>query len=152
MRRAAALVIVLGLAADTRAETPRDEAPPRRDGYAAEILVADILSAGMLLGGVAIARSSADCDCEEMGSGYMMLLGGGGYLAGGPLLHHAHRRRGRTWQSAGLRLALPALGLLVARMIDPPDQHDRGELNETSGWMFAGGAALAMGIDWAISF
>jgi hypothetical protein len=68
------------------------------------------------------------------------------------MIHHFHKRPGRTWQSVALRVALPALGLLAARMVDPPDEHDRGELNEASGWFFLGGAVTAMAIDWTISF
>jgi hypothetical protein len=148
------LVIAIGLGVAAPAGAGNDEAerPRRRDGYAPGIILADALSTALVIGGVAVAREYADCECEEFGSGYLILFGGGGYLMGAPMLHHEHGRSGRTWQSAALRLTLPALGLLVARGLDPPDEHDRGELDEASGWLFLGGAIAAMTIDWAISF
>lgn len=154
MRRALVIAIVVGLAAPAGAETetvPEDR-PVRHDGYGHWIVLADVLSAGLVAGGYGALKAYEDCECEEFLSGYLVMFGAGGYLSGGPMIHHEHGNRGRTWQSVALRVALPAVGLLAARVVDPPDEHDRGELNETSGWMFLGGIGAAMAIDWAISF
>lgn len=153
MRRVLVIAIVLGLAATARAEKGEvEEKPVRHDGYGGWIVLSDVLSAGLVAGAWGTFKAYEDCECEEFLSGYLVMFGVGGYLSGGPMIHHEHRNRGRTWQSAALRVTLPALGLLVARAVDPPDEHDKGELNEASGWFFLGGAITAMAIDWTISF
>jgi hypothetical protein len=154
MRRALVVAIVVGLAAPAGADTqPEAEEPPvRRDGYGLGIVVSDLVSAGLVAGAYGTFKHYEDCECEEFASGYLVMFGAGGYLMGAPMIHHEHGRDGRAWQSAALRLTLPLVGLLAARMVDPPDEHDRGALNETSGWFFLGGALTAMAIDWSISF
>jgi hypothetical protein len=98
--------------------------------------------AGLFALGVEVALGSADCECEELGSGYLMMFGISSYVAGGPAMHHHHRRYGAMVGSGALRLGLPLAAGLIAHQRDA----DRGA---TATAVFAG-AGLAMVLDGAL--
>ena len=109
----AVLALALLLPAAAHAQPADEPSDPPRGTYTGSMMLADGLSIASFATGFVIARTY-ECDCEEMGSGYLMLFGLGGYVMGGPALHAIHDRHGRAWASGLLRVGLPVIGGSIA--------------------------------------
>lgn len=143
MSRLAPGLVVL-LASSTVSASPEPESEERATDrpYTSWIMLVDGISVSAAVGGYALARATADCECEEMGSGLLMMVGLFGYTLGGPILHEEHERLGHMMASGALRVVLPVVAGSVA--------HARwGERPTTVGAVFAG-AGAAMVVDWLV--
>lgn len=125
---------------DARADGAAARRPPPEPGwYGWQIAAIDALGAALMITGYERTVSAEPCDCEEMGSGYLMLFGLYAYASSGPMLHRDHRRHGALVGSAALRVGLPLAAGLYAHARDPDD-----------GWTAVAvlaGAGLASAID-----
>lgn len=142
LRLAPALVVLL--AATTASASPESESQEAAADrpYTSSIMLADGISVSAVVGGYALARANANCECEEMGSGLLMMLGVFGYTLAGPILHKEHDRLGHMMASGALRVVLPVVAGSVA--------HARwDERTTTVGAVFAG-AGASMVIDWMV--
>jgi len=143
MRRTIVTAVVLASLAPAAAHA--EQAPPARPGpgwYGHHIAVFDAGALAITGLGVHLLFEYQDCECEEVGSMYLVMLGTGAYLFGGPILHHEHRRPAALVTSAALRIGLPLGGLALASSRDASTR-----------WTVAatlGGAATAMVLDWTL--
>lgn len=88
---------------------PAPPQPARRRWYGWQTLIAD--GAGLLISGIGLPLSLSR-STQSLGTG--LLVGGGVVqLIGGPIVHWSHRNVGRGFASLGLRIVLPALGVLL---------------------------------------
>jgi hypothetical protein len=135
-------IVLLGLAASMPAIADDEAVEPEARPYRSAMMLGDVAASALFASGIAVLIEGADCDCEEMGSGYLIMFGGGAYLGVGPMLHKEHRRGGRALLSVVMRVALPIAGGIVGAAIDD-------EASTTAGFA-AAGAATAMALDWTL--
>jgi hypothetical protein len=144
MRTCAVAFVGLALAgAAARAETPTEQTHEPADGpYTGSMAIADAASLALVGGGYVWLRSTADCNCEDVGGGYVMLLGVAGYVSWPALLHHDHGSDGRAATSVIARVALPIAAGLVASHFTDRDLVIAGAIG--------GGATTAIALDWLV--
>lgn len=137
----------MDLGPDREEPAPRREAPsPQREASATEpagpswygwqTFLADAVSAGFLVGGIA-ARN-----------GGIMVIGGLGYVAGAPTIHALHGSSTRTGLSVGLRLAIPALAYLIVDGTTTCKDPGEDACDLSSVMAAFGGMMLTAPIDW----
>ena len=146
MRTSLVALLLVAATSAAAASPPASPAPsparPAPGWYGWQIAGFDVLGAGLVALGVHVARDAEDCECEEFGSGYLMLFGGASYLAGGPTMHYRHRRPGVMVLSGALRFGLPIAAGLIA--------DERGAARGEMWTAVIGGAGVAMVLDWAL--
>jgi hypothetical protein len=102
-------------------------AQPGREWYGWQTLMSDVISSGLLIGGLEMAGNS---DSRSAPTGYALAtVGGAGYVLGAPALHFMHERPAAAAGSLGLRLVLPVLGGLIGSGLaqcPPPPPQDYG--------------------------
>jgi hypothetical protein len=110
-RTCAAGVPPLDAASSTASSAaPPAAPPPDREWYGGEILLAEAGAISLVLLATQVHGSGAD---EALGLGAAVL-----HYASGPVIHGLHgRRAGTILGSLGLRLGLPAGGLIIGAMI-----------------------------------
>jgi hypothetical protein len=105
---ASVLVALLGFAGRAQAEPGQDPAPPvatESHWYGWQTLLTD--------GGAIAVPVIASMSRNEPATAVALIAGAGAFVLGAPIVHLAHGRRGAFGLSLGLRLALPALALVV---------------------------------------
>jgi hypothetical protein len=134
-----ALFVIAMLAATAHADAPSRD---RVGGpYSRPIIVADALAVVLVAGGYGLAVRSADCDCEDFGSMYLMGFGIAAYFM--PIaVHHDEGNPGRGWLSGAARAALPIGAGLVANGLT-----DRSSVIVGS---VLAGVGAAMALDWIV--
>lgn len=106
------------------------------------MIAGDVFAATLIGGGLGIFWKYRNCDCEEMGSGPVMMLGVLAYASWGPLGHADQGSRPRAVASGALRIGLPLAGVALAQKLD----RDTG----TTLAFAAGGMVSATMIDWFV--
>ena len=120
-------------------------ASTRNSWYGWQILLTDLASVGVFMGGAVNFRNQT---ASEM----MVATSGFAYQFGGPAVHLAHHRPGGAGWSLLRRLVLPVGGGLLGAVIAGRNDHSSGDEfpPAAAGALLGGltGIAVAMGYDW----
>jgi hypothetical protein len=140
--RAIAIVGMLALLGGVARADDEPRPPPEPGFYGHHIAIVDGVAVGLTGLGFHLLYEYLDCECEEMGSGVLIMLGVGTYAMMPAMLHHERKRTASTVGSVSLRVGLPVMALIVA---DERDASTAWKVGAT-----LGGAATAMVIDWSL--